>query len=74
MDFDIKAKIEELAKAIQSNPDMTRSFQKDPVKTIEKLVGVDLPDDKLQPLITGIKVKLTASDIGGKLDGLKKFL
>lgn len=74
MDFDVKSTVEELVKKIQSSPDMTRSFQKDPIKTIESLVGVDLPDEKLQPLVSGIKAKLAASDIGGKLDGLKKLL
>lgn len=74
MDFDVKSKVEELVKKIQSSPDMTRSFQKDPIKTIESLVGVDLPDEKLQPLVSGIKAKLAASELGGKLDGLKKLL
>ena len=39
----------------------------------EGLLGVDLPDDKLQPLVAGIKAKLAAADIGGKLEGLKKL-
>ncbi len=73
MEFDIKGKVEELVKKIQESPELMKGFQEDPVKTIEKLAGVDLPDDKLQPLVAGIKAKLAASDIGSKLDGLKKL-
>ena len=73
MGFDVKAKIDELVGKIQKDPAMLKSFQDDPIKTVEKLVGVDLPDEQLKPLVAGIKAKLTASDLGGKLDGLKKL-
>ena len=73
MSFDVKAKIDELVGKIQKDPAMLKSFQDDPIKTVEKLVGVDLPDDQLKPLVAGIKAKLTAGDLGGKLDGLKKL-
>lgn len=73
MSIDVKAKIEELADKLQKDPNLLKSFQADPVKTLEKLTGVDLPDEQLKPLIAGIKAKLAAADIGGALDGLKKL-
>ena len=73
MGFDVKAKIDELVGKIQKDPAMLKSFQDDPIKTVEKLTGVDLPDDQLKPLVAGIKAKLVAGDLGGKLDGLKKL-
>ena len=73
MSIDVKAKIEELADKLQKDPNLLKSFQADPVKTLEKLTGVDLPDEQLKPLVAGVKAKLTASDLGGKLDGLKKL-
>ena len=73
MSFDVKAKIDELVGKLQKDPAMLKSFQEDPIKTVEKLAGVDLPDDQLKPLVAGIKAKLTASDLGGKLEGLKKL-
>lgn len=71
--FDLKEKVEELVGKLQKDPKTLKSFQSDPIKTVELLTGVDLPDDQIQPLIAGIKAKLTASDIGGKLEGLKKL-
>ena len=73
MSFDVKAKIDELVGKLQKDPAMLKSFQDDPVKTVEKLVGIDLPDDQLKPLVAGIKAKLAAGDLGGKLEGLKKL-
>ncbi|MEY8402604.1 hypothetical protein AALA54_04595 [Oscillospiraceae bacterium 44-34] len=71
--FDLKEKVEELAVKLQKDPDLLKSFQTDPVKTLERLTGIDLPDDQLKPLVAGIKTKLAATDIGGALDGLKKL-
>lgn len=73
MSIDVKAKIEELTAKLQKDPALLESFQRDPVKTLEKLTGMDLPDEQLQPLIAGIKAKLAASGLGGALDGLKKL-
>lgn len=73
MAFDIKEKIEELAKKVKDDPKLMEGFQKDPVKTVEGLLGIDLPDDQLKPLVAGIQTKLAASSIGDKLDGLKKL-
>ena len=73
MSIDIKAKVEELAAKLQQDPALIKSFQQDPVKTLERLIGADLPDEQLQPLVTGIKAKLAAIGLGGALDGLKKL-
>ena len=71
--FDVKAKVEEIAARLQKDPALLKDFQGDPVKTLEKLTGVDLPDEQPQPVVAGIKAKLAAADLGGKLDGLKKL-
>ena len=73
MNFDVKGKIEELVDKIQKDPALLKNFQDDPIKTLERVAGVDLPDEQLKPLIAGIKAKLAAADIGGALDGLKKL-
>lgn len=73
MSIDVKAKIEELTAKLQKDPVRLQDFQKDPVKTLKTLTGVDLPDDQLQPLVAGVKAKLAASGLGGRLDGLKKL-
>lgn len=71
--FDVKAKVEEIVGKLQKDPNLMKKFQGDPVKTLEGVLGVDLPDEQLKPLVAGIKAKLTAADLGDKLDGLKKL-
>ena len=71
--IDIKAKIDEIVKKLQADPALLKNFQKDPVKTLEAMTGVDLPDEKLQPLVSGIKAKLAAGGLGDALDGLKEL-
>jgi hypothetical protein len=73
MAFDIKEQVEEITKKLQSDPKLLENFQKEPVKTLEGLTGVDLPDDKIQPVVDAVKAKLAVGNIGsvaGKLGGL----
>ena len=68
--MDIKKKIEELVEKIQSDKELQAKFQKDPVAALESLLGVDLPEDQIQQLVEGIKLKLTADNIGSALGAL----
>lgn len=71
--MDIKGKIEELVGKLKSDDNLMESFKKEPVKTLEKLLGVDLPDDKMEELVKGIQAKLNLGQIGDKLGGLKNL-
>ena len=68
--MDIKAKIEEIVNKIKADPDLAKKFQADPVKAVEGLIGVDLPDDQINAVIDGIKAKISVDDIKGKLGGI----
>lgn len=74
--MDIKAKIEEAVAKIKADPAIAKEFQDDPVKALEKILGTDLPDDKINPIIEGIKAKISVDGVkdklGGLLGGLKK--
>lgn len=68
--MDIKAKIEEIVEKIKKDKDLQELFMKDPVTALEKITGIDLPNDQLDAVIAGVKAKLTADNIGGALKGL----
>ncbi|MGN1107226.1 MAG: hypothetical protein ACI4RH_11280 [Huintestinicola sp.] len=68
--MDIKAKIEEIVNKVKADPDFLKEFQADPVKAVEKVTGTDLPDDVLNPIIDGVKAKITADNVKGMLGGL----
>ena len=62
--------IEELVEKIQKDPDILKKFNDEPVACLEKLLGIDLPDDQMEKLIDGIKAKLTLDKVGDVLEGL----
>ena len=68
--MDIKAKIEELVEKIKADKNIAAKFQKNPVGTIEDLIGVDLPNDQIKALADGIKAKLDLEKLGGALGGI----
>ena len=71
--MDIKEKISEVVEKLTSDKDLKEKFEKQPVKIIEELLGVDLPDEMVEKVIDGVKAKLTVdsiSDIAGKLKDL----
>lgn len=71
--MDIKEKIEDIVKKIKKDPDIKKDFEKDPVKTIEKLLDVDLPDGVVEKIIDGVKAKMTKDNISDMADKIKKI-
>lgn len=63
--MDIKAKITELTDKVKNDKGLAEKFQKDPVATVEGLLGVDLPDDQVSKIADGIKAKLSFDKLGG---------
>ncbi len=68
--MDIKKMIDELVEKIGKDPDVLKKFNEEPVACLEKVLGVDLPDDQVEKLIDGIKAKLTLDKAGDVLGGL----
>ena len=68
--MDIKAKIEEIVEKIKNDPALMAKFKEEPVKTIEGIVGIDLPDDQIEKLVDAVKAKIAVDGIGSVLGGL----
>ncbi len=63
--MDIKEQISKIVEEVSKNPDIKEQFEKEPVKVIEKVIGVDMPDDVVMKIVDGVKAKLT-------MDGVSK--
>ena len=70
--MDIKAKIEEIVKKLLSDKKLMEKFDRNPASVIEELIGIDLPDDQVNQLVTGIKAKLKLDQVGDVLGGIGK--
>lgn len=71
--MDIKEKIEEVTKKITSDKTLLEKFKKDPIKAVESVIGVDLPDDVVKKVVDGVKAKISVDKLGGIADKLKKL-
>lgn len=65
---DIKKKIDEIVKKITSDKNFADEFQKNPITAIEKIIGIDLPDEVINNIVDGVKAKLTADNAKKLLD------
>ena len=75
MDFDeIKDKIEDIADDIKKDPALLKLFKTDPVKALEKVLGVDLPDDLVNKVIAAVKAQLAADKLDDVFDNLEDKL
>ena len=71
--MDIKAKINELVEKIKQDSQMLAQFKTEPVKVVESLLGVDLPDDIIEKIVDGVKAKISLDKLGDGLSALKKL-
>ena len=71
--MDIKAKIEQAVKKLLSDKNLMAKFEKNPASVIEEVIGVDLPDEIVNQIVDGIKIKLAATQVGSALEGLGKL-
>ena len=72
--MDIKGKIEEIAGKLQEDKFLAEGFKKEPVKTVEKLLGIDLPDDAVKKIVDGVKVKISMDKLGDAAGDIKDKL
>ena len=68
----IKKKAEELVKKIQNDPALLKKFKENPVKVVEDLIGIDLPDDQIKQVAELVKAKIDLDKVGDFLGGLFK--
>ena len=69
----IMEKINEIVEKLQENKDLMAKFKKDPVKAVEGLLGVDLPDEVIEKVVDGVKAKVAFDKLDDAADFLKKL-
>ena len=69
MDF-IKDKIEDVVEKIKKDPKLLQKFKDDPIKTVEGLIDIDLPDDQIEKIVDAVKAKISLDKVGDLLGGL----
>lgn len=68
---DLKGKIEEIVKKVNTDKSFSLFFKNDPVKAIESVLNIDLPDEKVNEIINAVKAKIAVKQSKGILDKVK---
>ena len=68
--MDIKKTIEDIVTKLKGDEALQKQFLSDPAGALEKLTGIDLPTEQLDAVVSGVKAKLTADNIGDAVKGL----
>ena len=67
---EILDKVDDVVKDLKKDDDLKEKFKKNPVKTLEDLTGIDLPDEKVKRVVKLIEAKLDDADVEDKLADL----
>ncbi len=71
--MDIKDKIDGIVEKVTKDKSLMDKFQKNPTKTVEDLVGIDLPDDVVKKVVEGVKGKISVGKLSGVAESIKKL-
>ena len=72
--MDIKKEAEKIIDKVKNDKNFANKFKKDPIKAVEGVLGVDLPDKEIEKVVTAVKTKLKLDESGitDKIKGLFK--
>lgn len=71
--MDVKEQINQIVERISKEPALQEKFKTDPIKAVEQILGVDLPDEVIEKVIAGVKAKISVDQVSGAVDALKKL-
>ena len=72
--MDIKKEVEKIIDKVKNDKNFANKFKKDPIKAVEGVLEVDLPDKEIEKVVTAVKTKLKLDESGitDKIMGLFK--
>ena len=71
--MDIKEQINKVVEKVTKDDTIKKLFSENPVQAVEKVIGVDLPDDVVNQVVQGVKAKVSVDKVAGAADFLKKL-
>ena len=70
MAMDIKALVDKAVDVLKADPTLLKKFKTEPVKVLEKILGVDLPDDAIMQVAKAVQTKIDLDKIGDMVENL----
>ena len=71
--MDIKEQITNIVEKVTKDEAFKDKFEKEPIKAVEEVLGVDLPDEIIEQVIQGVKAKLSVETLSQVAGAIKKL-
>ena len=68
--MDIQKIITDVLERLQNDSDLLAKFKDSPTKTIEGLIGIDLPDEQIDAIVKGVMAKINLDEVAGQASAL----
>ena len=68
--MDIQKIISDVLEKLQNDNDLLAKFKESPAKTIEGLIGIDLPDEQIDAVAKGVMAKISFDEVAGQASNL----
>ncbi len=79
MAFDLEKVVSQIVSSLTGNSDLLAKFKADPIGTITKTLGIEIPDSQIKSVIAAVTSRLgaesaaAANGAAGILDKIKGF-
>lgn len=70
MAFDVKALVDQAIETLKKDPTLLKKFKTEPVKVLEKILDVDLPDDAIAQVAKAVQTKIDLDKLGDFVEDL----
>lgn len=68
--MDIQKIISDVLTKLEGDNGLLAKFKANPTKTIESLIGIDLPDEQIDAVVKGVMAKIDIEDVAKQATGL----
>lgn len=71
--MEIKEQISKIVEKVMKDDGFKQQFEQEPIKAVEQVLGVDLPDEVIEQVINGVKAKLSVETLSQVAGAIKKL-
>lgn len=68
--MDIQKIINDVLAKLQGDDNLIAKFKAEPTKTLESLIGIDLPDEQIDAVVKGVLAKINVDEVASKAGGI----
>ena len=68
--MDIQKIINDVLAKLKGDDNLIAKFKAEPTKTLESLIGIDLPDEQIDAVVKGVLAKINVDEVASKAGGI----